>query len=86
MKRNKLEKIQSNIEKNLKDVLNDINELIQNAKRNNWTLNDCYHRVSTTLTDLQQLMESELNRNREVDIIYGFESGVFDLKDDGGDE
>ena len=36
MKKNKLEKIQSNIEKNLKEVLNDINELIQNAKRNNW--------------------------------------------------
>ncbi len=87
MKKKKLEKIQLNIEKNLKDVLNDINELIQNAKRNNWTLNDCYHRVSTALTDLQQLMESELNRNREVDHVFGFENYVFEIREeDGGDE
>lgn len=88
MKKNKLEKIQQNIEKNLKDVLNDINDLIQNAKRNNWTLNDCYHRVSSALTDLQQLLESELNRNREVDVVYGFESSVFEIReeDDGGDK
>lgn len=86
MKKNKLEKIQQNIEKNLKDVLNDINDLIQNAKRNNWTLNDCYHRVSSTLTDLQQLLESELNRNREIDNMFGFEHSLFEIKDDGGDD
>lgn len=86
MKRNKLEKIQKNIDKNLKDVLNDINELIQNAKKQCWTLNDCHHRILSALGDLQGLLESELNRNREIDQMFGFEHSVFELKDDGGDE
>lgn len=85
MKRNKLVKTAENIEKSLKEALDNINELIQNAKKPGWTLTDSYSRVSSALSDIQGLINDELNRDRKVDDIYGFNYSVFEIEEDGGE-
>ena len=87
MKKNELEKIGNEINEDLKKVLDNINKLVQKAKRSNWTLTDTYSRISSAMSELQSLIESELNHNREVDMVFGFNNSLFDFKDDdGGDK
>lgn len=87
MKRSKLVKISENINKNLKEVLDNINELIQESKKNDWSLSNSYSRVADAMSDIQNTINYELVRNREVDQVYGFSDNyLFDIEEDGGDK
>lgn len=87
MKRSKLVKISENINKNLKEVLDNINELIQESKKNDWSLSNAYSRVADAMNDIQSTINFELDRNREVEQVYGFsDNSLFDIEEDGGDK
>ncbi|MBR6515954.1 MAG: hypothetical protein IKT40_03770 [Bacilli bacterium] len=89
MKKSKLIKISENINKNLKEALDGINELIQEAKRPNWTLTDSYGRISSAMSDIQGMLECEIGRSKEIkeaEAVYGFDSSMFDIEEDGGDK
>lgn len=87
MKRSKLVKISENINKNLKEVLDNINELIQASKKSDWCLSSAYSRVADAMNDIQNTINFELDRNREVEQVYGFsDNSLFDIEEDGGDK